>query len=171
MACFYSATLAWNSTAVDRQTIDTAQPAAAVSDGDSFWVAQGSNIMVAQTFSAVWPWVSSKIPTIKTPVVEIAANTTLDGTVHNGRILVCSQPVILTPITGNMGSGFNCEIVNLSAGSVSFSGSLISSSGVSSLAPGQAARLYCLTYSGGTIVYASIGNSSTTTIALPGQVS
>ncbi len=157
---------------INGQTIDTAEPAGAVSDGDSFWVAQGSNIMVAQTFSGVWPWVASKIPTVKTPVVEIASNTTLDGTVHNNRILVCSQPVILTPITANMGSGFNCEIVNLSVGPVSFSGSLISSSGASSLAPGQAARLYCLTYSGGTIVYASIGSSSTTTTTSPpGQVS
>jgi hypothetical protein len=158
---------------INGQTIDTAQPAAAVSDGDSFWVAQGSNIMVAQTFSAIWPWVSSKIPSRRTPVVEITANTTLDGTVHNGRILICSQPVILTPITDNMGSGFNCEIVNLSTGTVSLSGSVVSSSGVSSLASGQAARLYCLIYSGGTVVYAAIcnGSNTTTSISLPGQVS
>jgi len=154
---------------INGQTIDTAQPAAAASDGDSFWVAQGSNVMVAQTFSAVWPWVSAKLPTVKTPVVEITANTTLDGTVHNGRILICSQPVILTPITGNMGSGFHCEIVNLSGGTVSLSGSVISSSGVSSLPSGQAAKLYCLTYSGGTVLYAIVG-ATTTAIAPPGQV-
>ena len=63
-------------------TIDAAQPASAVSDSDSFWVAQNSNVMVAQTFGAVWPWVQSKLPSYKLPVVEISTNTALDGTVH-----------------------------------------------------------------------------------------
>ncbi len=155
---------------INGQTIDTAQPATAVSDGDSFWVAQGSNTMVGQTFSAVWPWIASKLVSFKTPVVEIAVNTTLDGTVHNARVLVCSQAVTLTPLAVNMGNGFACEIINLSAGSVAFAGSVITSTGVSTLSPGQAATFRCLTYSGGTVFYAFMGDGGTTP-AVPGQVS
>lgn len=160
---------------INGQTIDKAQPAAAVSDGDSFWVAQGSNTMAAQTFSAVWPWVAAKLPTYKTPVVELTTNTTVDGTVHNGRILVCSQPLTLTPLVANMGSGFQCEIVNLSSGSVSIAQPITSSSGASTLSPGQAATLRCLTYSGGTVAFASMGDggvsTSSSTEAAPGQIS
>jgi hypothetical protein len=154
---------------INGQTIDTAQPAAAASDGDTFWVAQGSNTMAAQTFSAVWPWIATKLLSVKTPTIEITTNTTLDGTVHNGRILVCSQPVTLTPLATNMGNGFHCEIVNLSSGAVSIAGSVISSIGTSTLAPGQAATLRCLTYAGGTVFYAFMGDGSAT-VAAPGQV-
>jgi len=157
------------SSLINGETIDHAQPAAAVSDGDTFWVAQGSNTMLSQTFSAIWPWVQGKLVTAKTPVVEISANTTLDGTVHNARVLVCSQPVTLSPVTANMGNGFQCEIVNLSSGSVAFAGSIVTSSGVSTLAPGQAATLRCLTYSAGTVVYAFMGDGGTAP-SVPGQV-
>ena len=155
---------------INGQTIDMAQPAAAVADGDSFWVAQGGNAMAAQTFSALWPWIVTKLLSVKVPVVEITTNRTLDGTVHNGRILVCSQAVTLTPVAANMGSGFQCEIINLSAGTISFAGSVISSAGVSSLVPGQAATLRCLTYSGGTVLYLFMGDGSAIS-AIPGQIS
>ena len=145
---------------INGQTIDSAQPAAAASDSDTFWVGQGGNTMVGQSFSAVWPWIASKLVSYKAPVIEIGVNTTLDGTVHNARVLVCSQPLTLTPILSNMGSGFQCEVVNLSTGTVLLAGTTISSTGTSSLAPGQAATVRCLTYTGGTVVYASIGNGS-----------
>lgn len=155
---------------IDGQTIDTAQPAGAASDGDTFWVAQGSNTMAAQTFSAVWPWIAAKLSSVRTPLVELTANTTLDGAVHNERILVCSQPVTLTPLAANMGSGFACEIVNLSSGSVFISGSIISATATSFLLPGQAMTLRCLTYSGGTVFYAFMGGGGTAPAA-PGQIS
>ena len=53
--------------------------------------------MLRQTFAAIWSWLMAKQPSYKLPIVEITSNTTLDGTVHNGRILICSQPVTLTP--------------------------------------------------------------------------
>jgi Fibronectin type III domain len=157
------------SSLINGQTIDQAAPAQPVSDGDSFWVAQGSNTMAAQTFSAIWPWIVAKLLTVKTPVVEITVNTTLDGTVHNDRVLICSQPVTLTPIAANMGSGFHCEIINASAGTVTIGGSILSSSGASSINPGQAATLRCLTYSGGTLLYAFMGDGGAT-VAPPGAV-
>ena len=154
---------------INGQTIDTAQPATSVSDGDNFWVAQGSSTMVAQTFNAVWPWIQTKLVSFKTPVVEISTNTTIDGTVHNGRVLLCSQPVVLTPLAINMGSGFHCDIINISAGTVSFAGTVVTSSGSSILASGQAATLWCLTYSSGTLLYAVVGNGRATS-SVPGQV-
>jgi hypothetical protein len=76
--------------------------------------------MAAQSFAAVWAWIQTKLPTYRRPVVEIAVNTTLDGSVHNGAILVCSQPITLTPAFVNMGSGFTCLVVHVSGGSVTF---------------------------------------------------
>ena len=139
---------------INGQTIDGAQPAATASDSDTFWVAQGSNTMVAQTFSAMWPWIASKLVTFKNPVTEIASDTTLDGVVHNARLLVCSQPVTLTSFATNMGNGFRCDVVNLSSGVVSFAGSTVASNGVTTLSYGQSATVRCITYSGGTVVYA-----------------
>ena len=97
--------------------------------------------MLRQTFAAIWSWLTSKQPTYKLPVVEIIANTNLDGTIHNGRILICSQPVTLTPVPPNMGSGFYCDIVNLSTGNVTFGSGIITSSGSTSLLSGQAATV------------------------------
>ena len=91
---------------LDGLTIDQAQPAANTTDSDTLWVAQGNSTMLRQTFAAIWSWLMAKQPSYKLPVVEITSNTTLDGTVHNGRILICSQPVTLTPAQLNMGSGF-----------------------------------------------------------------
>ena len=124
---------------LDGLTIDLAQPAVPASDTDTLWVAQGSSTMLRQTFAAIWSWLTSKQPTYKLPVVEIIANTNLDGTIHNGRILICSQPVTLTPAPPNMGSGFYCDIVNLSTGNVTLGSGIITSSGSTSLPSGQAA--------------------------------
>jgi len=157
---------------IDGETIDAAQPAAAGSDTDTFWVAQGSSTMVRQTFSAVWDYLGTKLSTYKLPIVELTTNTTLDGTVHNGRVLVCSQAVTLTPIFTNMGSGFECDVINLSAGDVTLAPGIITSSGATTLLPGQSASLRGLTYSGGNVIYASISGVSSggTAPAAPGQV-
>jgi hypothetical protein len=150
------------------QTIDLAQPALAASDSDSFWVAQGSSTMLRQSFSALWNWIAAKMPAYKRPVVEISANTTLDGTVHNGRLLVCSASVTLTPAFINMGSGFICDVVNLSGGAVTLGTGIVTSTGSSTLPVGQAARLMAATYSAGNVIFAAV--SGVTTLAAPGQV-
>jgi hypothetical protein len=114
----------------------------------------------------------AKQPSYKLPVVEITSNATLDGTVHNGRILICSQPVTLTPAQLNMGSGFYCDVLNLSGGNVTFGTGIITSSGTATLPAGQAAMLRVATYSGGTIVFASLAGSTSggTAPVAPGQV-
>ena len=154
---------------LDGLTIDLAQPAVPASDTDTLWVAQGSSTMLRQTFATIWSWLTSKQPTYKLPVVEITANTNLDGTIHNGRILICSQPVTLTPVPLNMGSGFYCDIINLSSGSVTLGSGVITSSGSASLPSGQAAAMRVATYSGGTVVFASLASGGSAS-ATPGQV-
>ncbi len=158
---------------LDGLTIDLAQPATVAADTDTFWVAQGSNTMLRQSFAGLWSWLISKLPSYKQQVVEITADTLLDGTVHNGRLLICSQPVTLNPAPLNMGSGFSCDVLNLSSGNVAFGAGIVTSSGTASLPSGQAATVRVATYSRGTIVFASLSGSTSGEASLiaPGQVS
>ncbi|HEY7580261.1 MAG TPA: hypothetical protein VH855_21950 [Acetobacteraceae bacterium] len=140
---------------LDGLTIDVAQPAVPAADTDTFWVAQGSSTLLRQTFAAIWAWLTSKLASYKLPVIEITSNTILDGTIHNGRMLICSQPVTLTPAALNMGSGFYCDVLNLSSGNVTFGSGILSSSGSMSLPTGQMASIRVVAYSGGMAVFAS----------------
>jgi hypothetical protein len=150
------------------RTIDEADPAVPASDSDTVWVAQGSTVMKRQTLGAVWTWVTSKLPAYKIGVVEISTDTTLDVTTHNGRLLVCSRAITLAPAFQNMGSGFECRVLNLSAGSVTLGAGIMTSSGSSALAPGQAATIWAIAYSGGNAVYALL--HGVTALASPGPV-
>ena len=154
---------------INGQTIDLALAAVAASDSDSFWVAQGSSTMVRQSLSAIWNWIVAKLPTYKRPVVELTANTTLDGTVHNGRILLCSSPVTLTPAFISMGSGFYCDVINLSGGTVTFGPGIASSAGSNLLPAGQCAILRAATYSAGNVIYAAVSGTASSMLT-PGQV-
>ena len=154
---------------LDGVTIDQAQAAGPVGDSDTIWCAQSSNVMTAQSFNAIWLWITNKISNYKTPVVELTTNTTLDTTVHNGQMLVCSQPITLTPLISNMGSGFHCTVVNASTGNLTLGIGFVSSNGSLVLAPWQSATLSCATYSGGTIAFAAMPCTSSVASA-PGQV-
>jgi hypothetical protein len=150
-------------------TIDEAQPAQPASDTDTIWAAQGSNVMVRQSLSAFWTWVAGKMPVYKPPVVELTSNTNLDAADHNGRILVCSQPITLTPVTSIMGSGFSCSVINASSGTVTLGSGFLTSTGGSTLSPWQSADVYCATYSQGSFTYAAI-TGATASVSVPGQV-
>jgi hypothetical protein len=155
---------------LDGLTIDLAQPAVPATDSDTFWVAQGSSTMLRQTFAAIWSWLTPKLPSYKLPVVELTTNTTLDGIVHNGRILICSKPITLSPASLNMGSGFYCDVINPSSGVVTFAPGITTSSGVSTLPSGQSASLRVASYSGGTIVFATIAGGTGGGSAVAGAV-
>ena len=156
---------------LDGETIDEAAPALPAGDTDLLWVSQGSGNLLRQSFAAVWGWAEGKLPTYKPPVVELSTNTTLDGTVHNGRVLVCSQPLTLSPAFANMGSGFCCEVLNFSTGSVLFGSGITTSTGQPVLLPMQMALLRGTTYSGGSVVFAGIVSGSVAvTDTAPGQV-
>ena len=153
-------------------TIDQAQVAGPAADSDTIWVAQGGNVMTSQTFGAIWAWIASRLPTYKVPIVEITADTQLDMAVHNGRILICSQPVRLSPLTDNLAGAFQCTVINASSGDVTLDTGFVSSSGSFLLASWQSSTLSCLTYSGGTIAFAAMpmAASANTVTTLPGQV-
>src|SRR5208337_4151874 len=102
------------------------------------------------------------------PVIELTADTTLNGLQHNGRILVCSLPLTVTANAPGMGSGFVCDLVNVAGGPIALSG-IATSSGTPSIAAGQSARIYVATYSGGTLVYAAVFAASGPS-GVPGQV-
>jgi hypothetical protein len=108
-------------------------------------------------------------PDHKVPIVEVTVNTNLDTTVHNGRLLVCSQPITLTPLASNMGSGFQSTVINASIGNITLGPSFVTSNGSFVLTPWQSATLSCATYSGGTITFAAM--PTTASVAeVPGQV-
>jgi hypothetical protein len=152
---------------LDGETIDEFGSAASVSDSDTFPVGQGTSTMLAQTFAAVWTWITGHMPGYRLPVVEIAVNTTLDGSAHNGRLLVCSGAVTLTP-SGTEGSGFACTVINASSGNVTFGSGVVTTSGVNFLSSGQTANIYCVTFSAGTITYGWVSGPLATPV--PGQV-
>jgi hypothetical protein len=153
---------------LDGLTIDLAPSAALASDSDTFWVAQTSNTMLRQTLSALWPWISGKLPSWQRPVIELSVNTSLVGTLHNNAILVCSNPILISAVTANMGSGFSCELINASSGPVTFSTNVLTSNGSNGLSSYQCGSIRCVTYSVGTVVFASISAGSSATVA-PGQ--
>ncbi len=155
---------------LDGITIDQAPSAGPSANSDTIWVAQSTNVMGSQSLGAIWVWVAGKLPTYKPPVIEITTSVNLDTTVHNGRFLVCSQPVTLTPLAVNMGSGFACQVVNLSAGNVTLGEGFLTSTGSSIVGPQQTVTIWCLNYSGGTVVYASMPQISVAAPAIPGQV-
>ncbi|MCF3945319.1 collagen-like protein [Acidiphilium sp. AL] len=135
------------------QTIDQLPAAGPAADSDLLLVAQGGNALSSQSFAAIWTYAAQKIPTLRQGVVELTTNTVLDATTHNQRILVASQPITVSANFVNMGSGFSCRVINLSAGAVTMGTGITSGSGGSVLAPGAAAELTALSYSGGSIVW------------------
>lgn len=152
---------------IDGETIDQGTPAGPAADTDTLWVGQGSSTMFVQTFAAMWTWVAAHLPGYKQPVIEITTNTTLDGSAHNGRILVVSQPVTLTH-SGTEGSGFACQVVNVSGGVVTLDSGITTTSGVQTLASGQCAEILALTYSAGSLNLAWV--SGPTASPVPSQV-
>jgi hypothetical protein len=148
------------------QTINQLPAAAPAADSDTLLVAQGGSDLHVQSLGALWTYVQAKLPSLKTNVVELTANTVLDGTSHNDRLLIASQPLTLTANFTNMGSGFSCTLINLSAGAVTMGTGITSGSGGASLPPGGSTTLVGITYSGGSLVWWSgiVPNAPTLTI-------
>ena len=156
-------------------TIDQAASSAAVADGDSIWVAQGSSAMTAQTFGAIWSWIAACLSRYRPPVLEIVANTTLSYSTHNGRTLVVTAPdVTITPNFALMGNGFECEIVTWSSAAVVWGAGIISTDGGPGLGSNSHARLFACSSSQGTLVMASVRGAlagSGNAVAAPGPIS
>ncbi len=149
------------------QTINQLPAAGPAADSDSLLVAQGSNALNVQSFGAIWTYLQNKLTSVKTGVVELTANTVLDGSAHNDRILVASAPLTLTANFANMGSGFTCTLINLSSGNVTFGAGISSGSGGTTLPPGGSTQLIGFSYSGGSEVWWNgiVPNAATLTVA------
>jgi hypothetical protein len=141
------------STLLEGETVDQLQPAAIAGDADQLAVDQGGSSLVRQTMAAIWSYIEGKLPIATQRVVELTTSTVLDATAHNDAILVCSQPLTLSANFGNMGSGFACDILNLSSGVVTMGTGITVGSGLTGLQSQMAARLVAVTYSGGNLVY------------------
>lgn len=151
---------------LDGQTVDELQAATVIHDTDSFPLDQGGTALLRQTMAAVWTYIAAKLPIAMRRVVELTTNTVLDATSHNGAILVCSQPITLTANFANMGSGFACDVLNLSSGTVTMGTGITVGSGNAGLPVQMSAHLSAITYSGGSLVFwegtGSSGSSNTT---------
>ncbi|WP_419757344.1 hypothetical protein [Acidisoma sp.] len=150
-------------------TVDQLQPAAIAADSDLLAVDQGGPSLVRQTMAALWNYIDGKLPIATQRVVELTTNTVLDATAHNDAILVCSQPLTLSANFANMGSGFACDVLNLSAGAVTMGTGITGGSGTTSLPTQTGTRIVAVSYSGGNLVYwagpqtAAAASSSSTT--------
>ncbi|MBU6448057.1 MAG: hypothetical protein KGQ26_00375 [Rhodospirillales bacterium] len=148
------------------QTIDELPAAAPVADSDELLVAQSGNALSVQTFGSVWNYIQDKLPSAQQNIVELTANTVLDSTVHNNRVLIASAAMVLSANFENTGAGFICTLINLSAGEVTMGAGISSGSGGTVLPPGAMATLIGIRYSGGAFVWWNglIPNAPTITI-------
>ena len=148
------------------QTIDELPAAATVADSDELLVAQGGNALSVQTFGSVWNYVQAKLPSVQQDIVELTANTVLDSTTHNNRLLIASAALVLSANFENTGAGFICTLVNLSAGDITMGTGISSGSGGTVLPPGAMTTLIGISYSGGSFVWWSgqVPNAPTITI-------
>ncbi|MCB8874782.1 hypothetical protein [Acidisoma silvae] len=135
------------------QTVEELQAAGIIHDTDRFPLDQGGTALVQQSMAAVWTYIAAKLPIAQKRVVELTTNTVLDATAHNAAILVCSQPMTLTANFANMGSGFACDVLNLSTGSVTMGTGITVGSGDGTLPAQTSAHLSAVTYSGGNLVF------------------
>jgi hypothetical protein len=135
------------------ETVDQLQPAAVASDTDAIALDQGGSSLVRQTMAAIWSYIEGKLPIATPRVVELTTDSVLDATAHNDAILVCSQPLTLSANFTNMGSGFTCDVLNLSNGVVTMGTGITVGSGATGLPTQMAARLVAVTYSGGNLVF------------------
>ena len=159
------------STILSGETVDQLQPAAVAADTDLLAVDQGGTSLVRQTMAAIWSYIEAKLPIATQRVVELTTDTILDATAHNDAILVCSQPLTLSANFVNMGSGFACDVLNLSSGVVTMGTGITVGSGSPSLPVQSAARLVAVTYSGGNLVFWEGTQTSTSTTSGGSSVS
>lgn len=153
---------------IDGLTIDAALAAGTAADTDTFWVSQGGGLMVRQTLASLWTWLQGKFPTYVTPVIEVTANVTLQTALHNGRLLVCSQPVTISP-EAVPSNGFSCRVLNASSGYVTFAAGFLSSSASMTLAPWETAFVQGVVFSGGSTSFVAMPDAGTAS-STPGAV-
>ena len=147
----------------------TSLPAASPAAAPDEFIALQSGGAALQTNSGLWSYIAAQIPGLRQPVVLLTGNTVLDGSVHNGAILVCEAAITISPAAdfSSLSSGFYCTIVNMSGSAVTFASSIVTTGG-STLAAGSAATVAAFSYSGGNVVFANLGGTGGSSVATPG---
>ncbi|MBS0638940.1 MAG: fibronectin type III domain-containing protein [Proteobacteria bacterium] len=139
-------------------TIDQAPTATGVSDTDTLWVAQGAPSMSAQTFAAIWSWISASMPRYRMPVCEVVTDTNLTYAAHNGKLLIVTSLNVTIRLTdAQLGSGFGCEIITSAAGSVLWGAGIAATDGGTGLGGNAHARILAGATGAGLLVLASVG--------------
>lgn len=101
-----------NMIASQGQTISAGTAAAAASGTDTFWCAQGGSSLVVQSLSGVWTWIQNQLPSFKAPTMAVSGPITLDTTLNRLTLVAVGATTINPPPTfGNVGDGFQCEIL------------------------------------------------------------
>ena len=122
----------------------TDQPPNAVqmSDTDVFWLGQGSPTMVIGTLQRVADYINTKIPTYARKRVEESGSVALIAGRHNRAVVSFpSGGAVTVRQFFDCGDGFECTLINTSAGGTVTLGAGIACTGLSTLAPGQSAQL------------------------------
>jgi hypothetical protein len=150
-------------------TIDQVDVAAFVQDSDLVLASQGDNSIVGLSFGNIRRWIENKSVADQVAVVEISSDCVLDASIHDGKILVCSQPINISPFTTDVKGDLRCTIINVSSDNITFDPGFVSSNGSLTLSPLQSASLLCLNYSAGTMQLLSMQGNSVTSSS-PAQV-
>jgi len=74
-------------------------------------------------------------------IIELTTDTALTRTAHNGAWLVCLAALTLTAEFDTAGLGFECDVINLSGGSVTIGAGITVGNSATVLAAGGVARL------------------------------
>ncbi len=129
-----------------RLITDAGNPAAAaMSDGDSFWLGQGSATMVIGTLQKVADYINTKLPSYARRRVEETASVALTLSRHNRAIVTLPNGgTVSVAQFSDCGDGFECVVMNTSAaGTVTFGGG-ITCTGLTSISPGQSAPVLAI---------------------------
>lgn len=142
---------AWISYAdlIPAQGADQLPSAAAFSEADACLVGQGG-ALVRGTLQGLSDWIWSKQATTALRRVEETASTTLTFVRHHRAVVTCPNAITLTVANfAEVGDGFECEVVNVGTGVVTFGGGVVCAGGAT-VPPRQTVVVRGLSTGGGT---------------------
>ena len=142
---------AWISYAdlIPAQGVEQLPSAVALSDADAYLVGQGG-ALARGTLQGLSDWIWSKQANAALRRVEEAASTTLTFVRHHRAVVTCPNAITLTVASfAEVGDGFECEVVNVGTGVVTFGGGVVCAGGAT-VPPRQSVVVRGLSTAGGT---------------------
>ena len=158
---------AWISYAdlIPAQGVDQLPSATAFSEADACLIGQGGAV-VRGTLQGLSDWIWSKQANTALRRVEEAASTTLTFARHHRAVVTCPNAITLT-VAGfaEVGDGFECEVVNVGTGVVTFGAGIVCAGGAT-VTPRQTVVVRGLSTSGGTTMVLANTSASALTQTL-----